>query len=240
MLSTAYATNATKITKPGNTDFEDTNQRPQTATMNNTIVLNEKATKQILQDTNFQLQVNQGMLFDILLKELIALKSGQANAPGTQPEALRVILDNPQMLAAMAQMSAPPPQKSDEKTAQKDIKRTSSHYLQNESLKDSIFQQSANSKKPDATRRKDLESINEDLESKGSIGYGSDFASVKDEHIFSLSASHPAKDQSKMSKSGFNNQNNKFSNQPPPRKNTDYRAAEDGRPILNRFLSRRL
>lgn len=228
MFSTAYATNATQPSKQKSIN-EAGQFRPTTAPpVHNTIVLNEKATKQILQDTDFQLQVNQGMLLDILLKELVSLKSGQATDPANRPEALRVVLDNPQVLAALAQTAAPPAQRLDERPPAKEAKRNSGNYLPNESLKDSVFQQSANSKKPDNGRRRDLESINEDLESKGSIGYGSDFASVKDEHMFSLSASHPANNPSKMSQSGFKNPNNKFSNQPPQKKYSDNKAVDDG------------
>lgn len=171
---------------------EEPNQRPQTAgAMHNTIVLNEKATKQLLTGTDFQLQINQGMLLDILLKELIAIKTGQPQTQSKDAGALRVVLENPESLMAFMAPNVSPVHKDDDKHHGKLQRKGSSNIIANESLKDSIFQQSLQSKKPEPAKRKGLASISEDQESKA---FHDEFESVKDEHMFSLSMSHQAKD----------------------------------------------
>jgi hypothetical protein len=204
--------------------------RPSTAApVHNTIVLNEKATKQLLTGTDFQLQVNQGMLLDILLKELISIKAGQQPGSHNDAGALRVILENPQSLAGLLPSGGQGLHKEDERQGGKAPQKGSTHHLPNESLKDSVFQQSGQSRKGEATRRRDLESINEAHESKG---FADDFESIKDDHMFSLSASHPAKDPiAKLSPQGAKNQHNKFSNANPPQKTNGYRPPEEGRAI---------
>lgn len=197
--------------------------------VHNTIVLNEKATKQLLSGSDFKLQVNQGMLLDILLKELLAIKAGQTPDNAKTAGVLRVILENPQSLQGFLSPGVSPAQKEDEKANQKAQRKGSNHLLTNESLKDSVFQQSGQSRKPEPARRKDLESINEDQESKG---FQDEFESVKDDHMFSLSASHPAKDPgSKFSPSGNKYQNSKNQGHNGGTKPSIHRTLDEGRTV---------
>ena len=199
------------------TDQEEQNPN-QPVVMKNTIVLNERATRDILSGVDFNLQMNQGMLLDILLKEIINLKrekSTNESATDGAPPALRVLLENPEIMKYLTRV---------DQTDQHHSKKQEPLGINNDSsLKDSAFAQSQ-PKKGDG-RKRGLSSINEGNESKG---YEDDFESVKqDDHIFSLSNSRPA-----------NEPNTKLPNNSSKRKfSQNANRFEEGKMVLKRILS---
>jgi hypothetical protein len=155
--------------------------------------LNAKETRKLVSGTDFKLEMGQATLVDLLLKELVNMRGGAGTtsqaASAVDGPALRVVIENPQQLQAMTfgfPGATPKSPKESHRKGSDNQNAKNKGIANNESMKDSVFQQSGQAKKQDQKRR-DLESINEGAESK--IIEDDFHSNIKDDNMFSLSIS---------------------------------------------------